>query len=93
MIRHMDAKRFPEAFKTALDGVTYCETLRSRFGFHHLYWWIFLEIPARSAHELGEDERQQVDKLRRRRGRQPSVRAGEDQRHRSRSLLQRESRS
>jgi hypothetical protein len=60
MIRHMEAKRFPEAFKCALDGMAYCETHRSPFDFHHMYWWIFMESAARSADELGEDERQQV---------------------------------
>jgi hypothetical protein len=60
VIRHIEAKRFPQAFKCALDGVAYCETHRSRFDFQRLYWWVFLEHAARSANELGDDERRRV---------------------------------
>jgi len=58
--RLMEKKRFPEAFKCALDGVTYCETHRSPFDMQRMYWWIFMENAARSAKELGDTEQQQV---------------------------------
>ena len=60
LIRLMEKKRFPEAFKCALDGVTYCETHRSPFDMQRMYWWIFMENAARSANELGDAEQQQV---------------------------------
>jgi hypothetical protein len=53
-------KQFAKAFRLALDGVAHCETHESAFGMHKMYWWIFLESAARSATELGGDERQQV---------------------------------
>jgi hypothetical protein len=60
VFRLMDEKQFAEAFRLALDGVTYCETHRSSFGLTKMYWWNFIEIAARSATELGDNERQQV---------------------------------
>ena len=60
MIRQLKAKDFRAAFKSAMDGVAYCETHRSPFGIHRLYWWIFMESAARSANELGDDERNWV---------------------------------
>ena len=60
LIRLMENKRFLEAFKCALDGVTYCETHRSPLDMQRMYWWTFMEGAARSAHELGDDERQKV---------------------------------
>ena len=60
LFRLMENERFPEAFERALDGVTYCETHRSSFDMHTMYWWVFMECAARSASELGDRERQQV---------------------------------
>lgn len=53
-------KQFAKSFRLALDGVAQCETQESAFGMQTMYWWIFLELAARSATELGDDERQEV---------------------------------
>jgi hypothetical protein len=60
LIRLMEKKQFPDAFKCALDGVTYCETHRSPFDMQQMYWWIFMESAVQSADELGDAEQQQV---------------------------------
>jgi hypothetical protein len=56
----LDKEQFAEAFRVALEGVTYCETHESPFGMQTMYWWNFIEGAARSATELGDDERRQV---------------------------------
>ena len=60
LVRLINKREFPEAFRCALNGAIYCETHQSPFGLQKIYWWIFIESAARSATELGDTERQQV---------------------------------
>jgi hypothetical protein len=56
----IERQRFAEAFHLAMEGVTYCEGHQTWDAMQALDWWIFMECAARSATQLGENERQQV---------------------------------
>ncbi len=59
----LEKKQFAEAFRMSRDALARCETTDRR-GFWkemaELFWWQLFECYARSATELGEEERQEV---------------------------------